>query len=147
LQAIAHSEDVVEQVTFTGRRSRDALPALYGAADVFVTTPWYEPFGITPVEAMACGLPVVGAAVGGIKYSVVDRRTGFLVPPNDPAALAQRLYVLSQRADLAATMGREGQLRARQLFTWSRVAGKVAQLYESVLPVRDHEALRAETVA
>jgi len=147
LQAIAREQGVADQVTFTGRCAREALPALYGAADVFVSTPWYEPFGITPVEAMACGLPVVGSAVGGIKYSVVDRRTGFLVPPNDPSALAHRLFILSQQADLAATMGREGQRRARQLFTWTRVAGQVAQLYESMLPVEDDEALRAGTVA
>ncbi len=147
LRAVAREEDVGDQVTFTGRRAREALSSLYCAADVFVTTPWYEPFGITPIEAMACGLPVVGSAVGGIKYSVVDRRTGFLVPPNDPATLAQRLFVLSQRADLAAAMGREGQLRARQLFTWTRVASQVAHLYESMLPVQHDEALQAGTVA
>jgi len=147
LQAIAREEAVSGQVVFTGRRSREALPALYGAADVFVTTPWYEPFGITPVEAMACGIPVVGAAVGGIKYSVVDRRTGFLVPPRDPAALAARLFLLHQRPDLALAMGREGQRRARQLFTWKRVATQVDELYESMLPAEQEEALRAGTVA
>lgn len=91
LQQIAREEGVLEQVMFLGRRGRDTLREVYGAADVFVTTPWYEPFGITPVEAMACALPVIGANVGGIKYSVQDGRTGFLVPPEDPVALADRL--------------------------------------------------------
>src|SRR5690606_37323038 len=108
LQAIAHSEDVVEQVTFTGRRSRDALPALYGAADVFVTTPWYEPFGITPIEAMACGLPVVGSDTGGIRSTIKDGKTGFLVPARDPEALAARLARLADDPGLRRQMGLAG---------------------------------------
>jgi glycosyltransferase involved in cell wall biosynthesis len=142
LSAIAHDEGVLEQVLFTGRRRREALPSLYCAADVFVTTPWYEPFGITPVEAMACGIPVVGSAVGGIKYTVVDGKTGFLVPPRDPDALADRLAALARQPELASSMGREGQRRARQLFTWRRVATQVAELYESMLPQPEVAGLR-----
>ncbi len=142
LADVARAEGIFDQVIFTGRRARSALPGLYGAADVFVTTPWYEPFGITPVEAMACGKPVVGAAVGGIKYTVLDGHTGFLVPPNDPAALAQRLARLCREPELAIQMGREGQRRARQLFTWRRVAAQVAELYESMLPQAPDAALQ-----
>src|SRR5690606_31633008 len=68
LQTIAREEGIEDRVTFTGRRYRDQLKYYYNAADIFVSTPWYEPFGITPLEAMACGVPVVGANVGGIKY-------------------------------------------------------------------------------
>jgi len=147
LQCIASEEGVADQVLFTGRRSREALPALYGAADVFVTTPWYEPFGITAIEAMACGVPVIGSAVGGIKYSVADRRSGLLVPPKDPAALADCLSLLRMRPDLAAAMGREGRRRAMQMFTWRSVAAQVAELYADMLPAEGDEALRAGTVA
>jgi glycosyltransferase involved in cell wall biosynthesis len=66
----------------------------YSACDVFTTTPWYEPFGITPLEAMACGTPVIGSNVGGIKSTVMDGRTGFLVPPNDHASLGRRIIEL-----------------------------------------------------
>ena len=100
LQEIAKQEHVAEHVIFTGRADRQRLKYYYSAADVFVTTPWYEPFGITPLESMACGTPVIGANVGGIKYSVVDGRTGFLVPPNDPDALGQRLAQLAGDAEL-----------------------------------------------
>ncbi len=143
LRAIARAEGVPEQVLFTGRRGRDALRYLYSAADVFVTVPWYEPFGITPVEAMACGVPVIGSAVGGVKYTVVDGRTGFLVPPRDPDALADRLALLARRPDLVQAMGREGQRRARQLFTWSRVAAQMAELYETLLPQPVRAGLQA----
>jgi glycosyltransferase involved in cell wall biosynthesis len=91
LLAIAEEEAVTDAVTFVGSRGRGVLCYDYCAADVFVTTPWYEPFGITPVEAAACGTPVVGAAVGGIRTTVVDGETGYLVPPRDPDALADRL--------------------------------------------------------
>ena len=67
LKMVAEESGVADSVTFVGRRGRDQLRQFYGASDVFVTTPWYEPFGITPVEAMACGVPVVGASVGGIR--------------------------------------------------------------------------------
>src|SRR5205085_10446449 len=77
LMRIANEEGVAKQVTFVGRRDREVLPLHYAAADVFVTTPWYEPFGITPVEAMACARPVIGSDVGGIKSTVVDGETGF----------------------------------------------------------------------
>ena len=84
----------------------------YGAADVFVTVPWYEPFGITPVEAMACGVPVIGARVGGIKYTVQDGRTGFLVEPRDPAGLAHRVAQLLSDPAIPRLFARRGRKRA-----------------------------------
>src|SRR5690606_37695153 len=77
LRSIARDEGVRDLVTFTGRRERDCLRYFYGAADVFVTAPAYEPFGMTPLEAMACARPVAGTEVGGIKYSVKQGETGF----------------------------------------------------------------------
>lgn len=76
LQAIAEAAGVADHVTFVGRRGREVLKYYYSAADVFVTTPWYEPFGITPLEAMACGTPVIGSNVGGVKFTVSDGETG-----------------------------------------------------------------------
>jgi glycosyltransferase involved in cell wall biosynthesis len=145
LADIARRAGVLDRIMFTGRRGREALGSLYRAANVFVTTPWYEPFGITPVEAMACGVPVIGSAVGGIKYTVVDGRTGFLVPPNDPEALADRLARLQRNPELARAMGRDGQRRTRQLFTWRRVAAQLAEVYESVAPQPGHEGLRVSS--
>ncbi len=134
LQALAQAEGVAEQVMFTGSRGRGVLRFFYAAADVFVTTPWYEPFGITPVEAMACGTPVVGSNVGGIKATVVDGETGYLVPPNDPAALASRLAHLLVDADLRRTLGRQAYRRAQDEYTWESVAGSIAAVYDSVAP-------------
>jgi len=133
LMALAHSLNVADAVTFTGQRRREQLRYYYSAANVFVTTPWYEPFGITPVEAMACGTPVVGTAVGGIKTTVVDGETGCLVPPNDPDTLAEKLAWLHRHPHIAQRMGWAGMRRAYQHFTWRNVATHIATVYESVL--------------
>jgi glycosyltransferase involved in cell wall biosynthesis len=134
LRAIAHAEGVGPQVNFVGRRARDVLRLYYSAADVFVTTPWYEPFGITPVEAMACGLPVIGADVGGIKHTVAEGETGFLVPPRDPAMLARRLALLATNDALTRALGDAGRMRAQTHFTWSGVAAQLVDVYASLLP-------------
>src|SRR5205085_8498045 len=122
LTKLAAKNGVRQNVEFVGRRGRDALKYYYSAADIFVTTPWYEPFGITPLEAMACGTPVVGANVGGIKFSVVDGLTGALVPPNAPGALAERLAQLLRDQDRLKELGKNGIRRVHGQFTWQKVA-------------------------
>jgi D-inositol-3-phosphate glycosyltransferase len=136
LREIACEEGVQSHTVFTGRRSREVLKLYYSAADVFVTTPWYEPFGITPLEAMACGTAVVGSEVGGIKHSVVDGVTGCLVPPNDPEALADRLAHLYRNPNLLERFGQNGLKRVQRHFTWERVARSLANVYEKVAPSR-----------
>lgn len=140
LRAIAAQQGVTAQVQFAGRRDRAALRAYYCAADVFVTTPWYEPFGITPLEAMACGTPVIGARVGGIQSTVVDGVTGYLVPPRDPAALADRLALIAQQPALAAALGRAAIRRARSLYTWERVTQQLIGVYLDVVRRGRHRA-------
>jgi glycosyltransferase involved in cell wall biosynthesis len=133
LRQVALEEGVANCVGFTGRRGRSQLRYYYSAADVFVTTPWYEPFGITPVEAMACGTPVIGADVGGIKYTVQHCRTGFLVPPRAPEALGDHLAMIFRRPSLRMRMGAAAVQRANRHFTWPQVAAQIADVYEQVL--------------
>jgi D-inositol-3-phosphate glycosyltransferase len=141
LAQIARDAGVIDRVTFVGRRDRSVLRLFYSAANVFVSTPWYEPFGITPVEAMACGTPVIGAAVGGIRTTVQDGKTGFLVPPNDPAALAERLTILQQSPDMAHTMGRAGRQRARSAYTWAGVAARLENIYARLSTAKGYPAV------
>jgi D-inositol-3-phosphate glycosyltransferase len=129
LRGIASAAGVAPHVEFVGRRDRLQLRSYYCAADVFVTMPWYEPFGITPVEAMACARAVVGSDTGGIRYSVVDGETGYLVPPHGPATLADRVAVLAQDRMLRRRMGDAGLRRARELFTWQRVADELLGVF------------------
>jgi len=147
LRGIAREEGVADQIVFTGQRPRSALRELYCASDVFVTTPWYEPFGITPIEAMACGVPVIGSAVGGIKYSVRDGYSGYLVPPNDPVALADCLGRLHGNPLLARALGRRGLERARQHFTWQRVARDLFREYCRIVGSEQAVPPRAEALS
>ena len=133
LAAVAGDCGVADRVAFAGHRQREELAAYYAACDVFVTTPWYEPFGITPLEAMASARPVVGSAVGGIKHTIVDGQTGYLVPAHDPAPLADRIARLQADPALAAAMGRAGARRVRARFTWERVAEELEAVYAGVL--------------
>ena len=133
LMGLAEEQGLVTQVSFRGVQPRSALREFYSAADVFVTTPWYEPFGITPLEAMACATPVIGSDVGGIRSTVIPGETGYLVPPNDPRALADRLAALYRDPLLARQMGWNGLRRAHREFTWRRVASQLSRVYESVI--------------
>ncbi|GAB4054331.1 glycosyltransferase [Spirosoma litoris] len=132
LQQLASDLGIEEQVTFTGSRTRHELRYYYSAADAFVTTPSYEPFGITPLEAMACGTPVVGSAVGGIKHTVLANKTGFLVPPNDPAALAARLAILLSSKTLRDQYSRAAIQHVQSGYTWQQVARQTSDLYDLI---------------
>jgi D-inositol-3-phosphate glycosyltransferase len=132
LKEIAKAHNVLEHIHFAGRKGRDQLKYYYSAADLFITTPWYEPFGITPLEAMACGTPVIGANVGGIKYSVVDGVTGALVPPESPEELAGKVYELLLDKDRLQQLGKNAIERVNRYFTWASVAEKVNALYEGI---------------
>ncbi len=136
LRSIAQKEKVEDLVTFVGQKSRDQIRYYYSAADIFVSTPWYEPFGITPVEAMACGTPVIGSNVGGIKFTVVDGKTGYLVKPKEPAMLAERLAKLLSDPALLEQFGKLGIRRVNRQFTWEKVVRTLAEIYDEILCAR-----------
>ncbi|TFC48593.1 glycogen synthase [Cryobacterium sp. TmT2-59] len=123
------------------------LAAVLTAGTVFVCPSVYEPLGIVNLEAMACGLPVVGTATGGIPEVVADGVTGRLVPidqatdgtgtPIDPdlfvADLSRTLIEVLSDPALAAEMGRAGRVRAEQKFSWSQIATRTREIYASLL--------------
>jgi glycosyltransferase involved in cell wall biosynthesis len=140
---LADDLGVRQFVHFTGKRQQEELRAYYAAGDVVVTTPWYEPFGLTPLEAMACGRPVIGSAVGGITFTVRDGETGLLVPPRDPAALAARLRDLLNDDSRRVRMGDAARQRVERHFTWPSIARRTADLYASLIePTRTATAWR-----
>lgn len=141
LQRLARQFGVSEYVTFAGKRQQQELASYYSAGDVVVTTPWYEPFGLTPLEAMACGRPVIGSAVGGITFTVQDGATGLLVPPRDPGALAGKLELLLENPALASKLGQQARARVETAFTWKLVGRHTADLYDQ-LPATEHRPHR-----
>jgi D-inositol-3-phosphate glycosyltransferase len=135
---LAEQEDIAGATWFTGKRQPDVLSQYYGACDVVVTTPWYEPFGLTPLEAMACARPVIGSAVGGIQYTVRDQETGLLVPPRDPYALATALERLLSDPQLRRSMGSAARQRVESQFCWPLAASRTLDLYREVLATRSY---------
>src|SRR5436305_14169155 len=144
MQRLAQKLVVADNVTFVGKRQQKELRYYYSAGDVVVTTPWYEPFGLTPLEAMACARPVIGSAVGGITYTIKEGETGVLVPPRDPDELANALLQLLRQPELCTQMGVAARKRVEHEFTWSIVAMRTAALYEAVLAERRSSPWPAE---
>ncbi|KOX10540.1 glycosyltransferase involved in cell wall biosynthesis [Micromonospora profundi] len=135
LRALADSCGVADRVHLVGAVPREEMGRWYRSADLLVAAPWYEPFGLTPLEAMACGVPVVGTAVGGIRDTVADGTTGDLVPARDPHALAtaiQRLLDDRIRRFRYATAASE---RARSRYAWAATAERLAEIYGEVAAV------------
>jgi glycogen synthase len=115
------------------RLAEEQYIELYSHCTVFACPSVYEPFGIINLEAMACARPVVASAVGGIPEVVIPGRTGLLVPPGDPGALAEGLnHVLRDRA-MAHQMGLAGRSRVEEHFSWASIAARTRQLYEELL--------------
>jgi D-inositol-3-phosphate glycosyltransferase len=129
LRAEADRYGVADRVRLIGAVPRAEVPALLRSSDVVVCTPWYEPFGIVPLEAMACGRPVVASAVGGLLDTVVDGVTGLHVPPRDPSRLAAVLRELLADPERRAALGRAGARRVAESYTWSKVAAQTEQVY------------------
>jgi D-inositol-3-phosphate glycosyltransferase len=122
LRRLAGSLDLGARVHLLGGLPHHEIPALLRSADIVVAVPWYEPFGIAPVEAMACGVPVVGTAVGGLLDTVRPEVTGLLVPPRAPERLAEALNQLLDEPDRRRRMGVAARQHAVANYSWARVA-------------------------
>ncbi len=132
LAGLATRLGVADRVQLRGRVGQRDLPALYRSADLVVCVPWYEPFGIVPLEAMACGAPVVASAVGGLVDSVVDGVTGVHVAPRRPDLLGPVLSALLADKAKRAALGAAGARRARRRYGWDRIAGSILEVYAGV---------------
>jgi glycosyltransferase involved in cell wall biosynthesis len=133
LKQIAIDLGVADRVIFRGRIERAQVPPLLRSADAVVCYPWYEPFGIVPLEAMACGVPVVVAQVGGLVDSVVDGVTGVHVPPRSPIALAQALRELLRDQRRCVDLALGGTRRANRRYGWARIASDTLAVYNDVI--------------
>jgi glycosyltransferase involved in cell wall biosynthesis len=132
LAAWARREGVAGRTELLGRVPHESLPDLYRSADVVVCAPWYEPFGIVPLEAMACGVPVVATAVGGLLDTVVDGTTGIHVPPRCPTAIAEAVGSVLEDRPLAARLGAAGARRAHS-YAWSGIAASSVATYRDLV--------------
>jgi glycosyltransferase involved in cell wall biosynthesis len=141
LREVARQAGVADRVQFIGGVGRQEVPRLMNEADIVVAVPWYEPFGIVPVEAMACGRPVVGSAVGGLLDTVLPGRTGELVAPRRPDAIAAAVRPLLDDPRRRADYGRAGRDRAVALYRWACVAERTEEVYATVVAAASRGAV------
>jgi glycosyltransferase involved in cell wall biosynthesis len=141
LRGIAKRRGIGDRVRFLGSVAREDVPALMCSADLVVTVPWYEPFGIVPVEAMACGRPVVGSAVGGLLDTVVPGVTGELVPPRRPDLLVPVVRELLADPRRRRAYGEAGRARAVQTYQWRQVVEDTEDIYATVSAPEAHSRL------
>jgi D-inositol-3-phosphate glycosyltransferase len=139
LMGMARSLGVADRVYMRGRVERDEVPPLLRSADVVVCTPWYEPFGIVPLEAMACGVPVIVSSVGGLVDTVVDGMTGVHVPPQAPRQLALALQSLAADEKRRRMLGKLGVERVRARYSWSRIAADTLDVYRGLVTTSAEE--------
>ena len=119
-------------VSFLGKMSHFELPRIYNESDVVVLPSLYEPFGKVLIEAMSCKRPVIATRVDGIPEVVLDGKTGLLVQPRDPEAVANAVLSLLSDDSLRHKMGSRGRRRVQRLFTWEKSARELLNIYNRV---------------
>ena len=132
LMDLVRSYGLADRVSLPGRRSWDEVQEWNAAADVHVMPTLTEAFGLSCLEAMACGTPVVASAVGGLLSFVVDNQNGCLIPPGDAEALAARVSQLLTNPQQARALGEQGRKTA-QSHDLHVQARKVYDLYTTAL--------------
>jgi glycosyltransferase involved in cell wall biosynthesis len=131
LEKIVQDIGVSDRIIWAGYRA--GVPHLLPAFDIFVQPSMHEGLPNTVLEAMAAGLPVIATGVGGTPELVVNGKTGLLVPPANPAALADAITALSENPVARGSMGWAGRQRVQQHFTIEEMVQKTEQLYEDLL--------------
>ena len=136
LQHLQRSLGLGDAVRFLGGIPDDELPAIYNAADLYVGASrrhdlMAEGFGISLVEASACGLAVVGGRSGGVPDAVREGETGILVDPDDPAAVAAGINALLSDPERRKRLGAAGRRAVETYFNWDRVARDLIRIEAS----------------
>jgi D-inositol-3-phosphate glycosyltransferase len=140
LRRLAKEIGVAGKIVFADAVPHEGLASVYNAADICVVPSYYESFGLVALEAMACGIPVVASRVGGLKETVQDGRTGYLVPWRCPEPFAERLDLLLTNEPLRRNLGREAR-EAAAPYHWSAVAAQVEDVYHDLVSANRGEAV------
>jgi glycosyltransferase involved in cell wall biosynthesis len=131
LEAQASTLGLRDRVLFLGHRTD--VPELLAAADIFVLPSLYEGSSLAILEAMAAAKPIVATAIGGTDELIVDGRSGLLVPPADPQALAGALSQLLSSPELRVRLAEEARRRVEERFSASTMAARVSSVYDDLL--------------
>jgi N-acetyl-alpha-D-glucosaminyl L-malate synthase BshA len=131
LEKLSKKLRLEDKVIFFGKKSNDEIPNFAIASDILVLPSLSESFGVTLLEAMAAGLPIVASKVGGVPEIIKEGRNGFLVKPKNPAAIADRLKVLLENPDIRKKISRNN-LKDVKKYSWNKIAKEIEKIYEKI---------------
>lgn len=133
LKDITKELGIEKKVLFLGRRDQEKLRYYYSSASVFVTSPYYEPFGMTSLEAMRCGVPVIASRVGGLSSVIQNRKTGLFFPVGNHRILAKKIVELFTNNKLRNGLSRKAEKMVKENYSWENVVSEIAKLYQELL--------------
>lgn len=133
LKDIAKKLNIREKIGFTGNLPQEKLRYYYSAANVCVTPSYYEPFGLIPLEAMSCKIPVIVSDTGGLRYTVKNRKTGLLFPPRQPKILAEKLNLIFTDKNLVEKIVKQARANVKEHFDWRIIARQISDLYKTLI--------------
>jgi len=133
MKRIIVEKDMGDRVHITGYIPDEHLVATYRQAEMFVLPSLFEPFGMTALEAMACGRPVVASRLGGIREVVTSEESGLLVDPADPGEFSAAIIRLLNDEQLSRRIGEQGRHIVRERYSWEVIAARHIKFYEKYL--------------
>jgi D-inositol-3-phosphate glycosyltransferase len=140
LRSIVEELGLEDKVVFLGAKKQKYLRRYYSTADVCAVPSYYEPFGIVPLEAMACGTPVVASKTGGLQYTVKHGKTGYLAKPRDYHDLAEKIkQVLKNGKPFYKD---QCLARIHKHFEWEGIADQYQQFFNQFVNVYEYENSR-----
>lgn len=135
MEDLASELKISENIRFLGKVDT-LIPRLMGSLDILVQPSLTESFGLAPAEALSCGVPVIASRVGGLSEIITEGECGYLVPPEDPIALAARINELLEHNEKRLSFGKAGRKRVKDKFNDMETAGQYLLLYRDLLKLK-----------
>ncbi len=134
LLELVKKDRLTERVTFEGIKDHDQeMPLYYRNSDIFILAGRYEPFGLTALEAMACGTAPIVSSVAGAKEVIIDGLNGFIVDTHDRKALSETIYKLLNDAKLRKKISENAAFTIKEHYSWEKIVEKFISLYKKLI--------------
>jgi len=130
---LAQNMGLSQQVNFTGRLADEQVKEYMGKAKAVICPTTNEPFGLVPIEAMACGTPVIASNSGGPRETVIDGEVGFLFKPDDEYDLARKINILRSDHGLSMEMGLAARKHVVENFSWGRPIDRIYEVLQEFI--------------